>query len=62
VDTQHRRTRPPAALLAAAAGILALVILAPALLATGNSSANGVSPQLADARPAWSNLPSRPAR
>src|SRR3989440_7142754 len=36
-------------LLAAAAGILALVILAPALLATGGSSASGLSPQLADA-------------
>src|SRR5439155_2230263 len=38
-------------LLAAAAGILALVILAPALLATGSPSASGLSPQLADAPP-----------
>jgi hypothetical protein len=53
VDTNHRPTvRPPAALLAAAAGLLALVILAPALLATGSVSASNVSPQLADAPPA----------
>jgi CHAP domain/Transglycosylase SLT domain len=53
VDTSHRPTpRPPAALLAATAGILALVILAPALLATGSPSASGLSPQLADAPPA----------
>jgi hypothetical protein len=57
VDTQHRPTaargpRPPAALLAAAAGILALVILAPALLSFGSSvGATGLSPQLADAPP-----------
>jgi hypothetical protein len=53
VDTQRRpAARPPAALLAAAAGILALVILAPALLATGNGSAGALSPALADAPPA----------
>ncbi len=49
MDTQHRRTRIPAVL--AAAGILALVILAPALLSFGSSSASGLSPQLADAPP-----------
>ena len=52
MDTINRpAARPPAALLAAAAGILALVILAPALLATGSGSASGLSPQLADAPP-----------
>ena len=52
MDTHPRPTdRPPAALLAAAAGILALVILAPALLGTGSLSASGLSPQLADAPP-----------
>jgi hypothetical protein len=39
-------------LLAAAAGILALVILASALLSLGSPSAVGLSPQLADAPPA----------
>jgi hypothetical protein len=39
-------------LLAGAAGLLALVILAPALLATGNGSASSLSPALADAPPA----------
>ena len=38
-------------LLAAAAGILALVILAPALLSFGSPAASGLSPQLADAPP-----------
>jgi hypothetical protein len=48
VDTHHRRTRTPA-ILAADAGTLVLVILAPALLSFGSSNASGLSPQLADA-------------
>jgi hypothetical protein len=52
VDTSHRPTpRPPAALLAAASGIRVLVVLAPALLATGRPNAPGLSPQPADAPP-----------
>jgi hypothetical protein len=52
VNILNRATAgPPAALLAAAAGLLALVILAPALLATGNGSASRVRPALADAPP-----------
>lgn len=49
MDTNHRPTRLQAAL--AAAGILALVVLAPALLSFGSPSAAGLSPQLADAPP-----------
>ena len=45
----------------AAAGILALVILAPALLSSGRSSASGLSPQRADAPPGLVPLASRPA-
>ena len=52
MDTNHRPTRATAALLAATtAGILALVILAPALLSFGSPSASGLAPQLADAPP-----------
>ena len=51
MDTHHRLTARPPAILAAAAAILALVILAPALLSFGSPSASGLSPQLADAPP-----------
>ena len=50
MQTHHRHTRT-SAVLAAAASILALLILAPALLSLGNSSASGLSPQLVDAPP-----------
>jgi hypothetical protein len=47
-SARWRAARAHEVLLAAAVGILALVHLAPALLATGNGSASSLSPQLAD--------------
>jgi hypothetical protein len=46
----------------ASAGILGLVILAPALLSFGSSNASGVSPQPADAPSGLVPLAFQPAR